>query len=161
MSLFDGFDKLHIEIKGFIIGTLLIAPLWFVSIYLFHRGFFNSSPVYLPIVFSYCLTLCFSMPNLATFFFLFKAFNNKEKEKEKDGDVKKDTIDVYYAAVLISIVTISLSVIAGRGLKFNFYQFLALITFVEGLIMVLSFVGMIMATAYRKLKAKKSPNKGS
>src|SRR5688572_1131278 len=58
------FSKLHISLQGIIIGIILLMPLWFINIYLFHKSFFISNPLYLIILFSYGLSIGWLVLNL-------------------------------------------------------------------------------------------------
>lgn len=62
MSLADQLFKLDITTKSVILNILLLMPFWYIDLYLFKKEFFLSAPVYLPIVFSFCLTVAYLIP---------------------------------------------------------------------------------------------------
>ena len=58
MGVVEEINKLHISVKTLGFGFLFVMPIWFIDIFLFNRVFFNSNPIYIPIVFSFVLTTC-------------------------------------------------------------------------------------------------------
>ena len=81
MSVLSDFNKLHVDTKTFIVGILLIGPFWFIDFYLFHKSFFHSNPVYLPIIFYYCLSICLFLPVfLGTFGFGLTIFKDAPED---------------------------------------------------------------------------------
>ncbi|MDP1879972.1 MAG: hypothetical protein Q8K60_03415 [Parachlamydiaceae bacterium] len=53
------FTKLNISVQGILAALIIFMPLWFITIYLGATTFFNSHPLYLIIIFCYCLSIVF------------------------------------------------------------------------------------------------------
>lgn len=58
------FSELHFNLKATIIGFVLIAPIWYLNIFLFHPNFYNAYPFYISLLFSYCLTMAWLISNI-------------------------------------------------------------------------------------------------
>lgn len=67
MSFLKDLNEFHISLKSFIISIVFIMPFWYVDLFLFKRDFFTTSPFYVPIAFSFCLSVIW---------FIFHAFNS-------------------------------------------------------------------------------------
>src|ERR1017187_546314 len=117
MSWLQDFSKLHVDIKGFVFSVLLISPLWYISIYLFHRSFFNSSPIYLPIVFAYCFTICSVSINYLSCILVLGL-------KKTKGINPNDKVGVNVLCVFFTMFIVAYCIVRCKQLGLDFYKFL-------------------------------------
>ncbi|MGZ3901792.1 MAG: hypothetical protein ACXVDC_15805, partial [Bacteroidia bacterium] len=86
MSFIKDISDLHINYKSCIVAMAIVMPFWYLSIYFEGRAFFNDSPIYIPIVASFCfsvLALSLSLVSLIINFFA----DNKRKTKKEQFDL--------------------------------------------------------------------------
>jgi hypothetical protein len=68
MSIIKDLNELHIELKSALISIFFVMPFWFVALYLLDRQFIISNVFYIPLIFSFCLSICTLVPmHLITF----------------------------------------------------------------------------------------------
>jgi hypothetical protein len=83
----DGLKKLDVKVQYSIISILSTMPFWFVALFLMKKVFFNSNPIYISIIFSFCFE--------AIFFFLYiyivEVFYLVDKTKHLKSEQKKIT----------------------------------------------------------------------
>jgi hypothetical protein len=91
---FSDFLKIHYSARAVIIGIALLMPFWYIDIYLFDKRFFNTSQFYIPIVFSFCLSISYLILNSFFAIFYLAALER--------------TYDPFEGAVIISIPLISI-----------------------------------------------------
>jgi hypothetical protein len=58
------FSKLTASIQYLIIGIIVLMPIFYFDLYLYHKQFFNSSPYYVIIIAAYCLAFGFLMASI-------------------------------------------------------------------------------------------------
>jgi len=54
---FSGFNTLHFNLRTFIVGVVVITPIWLVDIILFSNSFFKDHDLLTSVLIAYCLTL--------------------------------------------------------------------------------------------------------
>ncbi len=64
MSFIKEINELHISLKSTIFCLVCIMPFWYVDIFLFDNILINTTPFYVPIIFSFCFSLVWFMVNL-------------------------------------------------------------------------------------------------
>ncbi|MHB8259935.1 MAG: hypothetical protein ACYDCN_09040 [Bacteroidia bacterium] len=153
MSILKDLNESHISIKSVVLSLLVIMPFWFVAIFLFHRVFFNSVPIYIPIVFSFC----FSLINFAMAHALISWINDFSKlNKQRYKSFHSRTVFISTTATVYSVVGLSIFVCVGFIFKWDFYQFLKWTFIPLGIICVFgSFIeGIFSEDRERKLEKK-------
>lgn len=159
MSILGDFSKQHIDVKAFIFGTILITPFWYISIYLFHPIFFKHSEIYLPIIFSFCLTLCSAIINIISWVVVGYSEHSDEKDEIKRQKLKdKDNEGIYSSAIFTTILIIAVCIIYGKKHHENFYEFLKGVFYTEIWILPIFLVLRILQERYKN-KTKKSEGK--
>lgn len=160
----DDFRKQHVDVRAFIIGVLLITPMWYIGICLFHKPFFQTAPIYLPIVFSYCLTICFTIVNVLIAFVLTDAVERnwppKKQVEEKQGVNKKENTENsasnYYVGFAMSIMIIAGSIFVTRETKELYInKFLAMNVLIEGIVFAIILLFILISWPCRVFNRKR------
>lgn len=98
MSIVKEINDLHISLKTIIFSLLSIMPFWYLAILTFNIGFIKSNQIQIPIVLSFCLTVCYYILNLSTTYFLKSIFSD-----EKTNDTN---IDLFATSIITCVVSI-------------------------------------------------------
>ena len=73
--------KLHLGVQTILTGLCILIPFSFINIFLYNKAFFDFYPLYLTIVFSFCLSI-FSL--CASIFIVMELIDEKRTEKGSD-----------------------------------------------------------------------------
>lgn len=109
MGVIEEINKLHISVQTVGAAFLFIMPIWYIDIFLFANHFFNTNPIYIPIVFSFVLSTCWIIASFlasATTYILSNPGDNLNKETE----VKEDAL-MLSSGILIGIIVLALDTI--------------------------------------------------
>jgi hypothetical protein len=81
-EIVEELKNLHIRIQFFMISTVIVMPFWFAMMWLFKRNIFIDAPIYISIVFSYCISVFYFILILTYFLAQRKldAINNTNKD---------------------------------------------------------------------------------
>jgi len=162
MSYVNDFFKLDFPTKATVIGICLLMPFWYIDIYLFHRQFFSNAPIYLPIVFSFCLTVCWLIPCycIATIMsiqeVMKEAFKGTFKGTSQKPVINKSFINkieksLYNNCIYISIMLIAILTCFGYIFSVSFITFLIIAFIISVIVLILSFAWIIFSLI-RRLK---------
>jgi hypothetical protein len=163
MSYVNDFFKLDFPTKATVIGICLLMPFWYIDIYLFHRQFFSKAPIYLPIVFSFCLTVCWLIPCycIATIMIvqevIKEAFKGTFKGSSQNTVINKSFINkieksLYNNCISISIILIAILTYFGYIFSIKFNTFLIIAFIVCVIVFILSLVWIIFSFISRLKK---------
>lgn len=70
MSIVKEFNELNITLKSFLLSLVCIIPFWYFSIFLLKPDFINSNDIQIPIILSFCLSLCYLSINFLNAFLI-------------------------------------------------------------------------------------------
>lgn len=101
MSLLDDFNKFDTSVKEVITGYLIVAPYWYIDIYLFNKEFFNQAPYYIPILISLCLTT-----SQFFLFIVYMVFSAVNEEEEKFNAKVLFKTPIVLSVLLLSITSV-------------------------------------------------------
>jgi len=70
MSIVKEFNELNITLKSFLLSLVCIIPFWYFSIFLLKPDFINNNDIQIPIILSFCLSLCYLSINFLNSFLI-------------------------------------------------------------------------------------------
>ena len=126
MTFLEDFNKIHPNLREILLGILFVSGFWFIDIYLFHKQFFISSPLYLIITFSVCLSLCSLIPNCLTMTFALPDSKNYPDENYP-----------IFFGIIMSIFVMGIFTMFGYWLELKFTSYMKLIFYSETIILLL------------------------
>src|ERR1041385_6636692 len=59
MTLLKDFNELHVRVKSFLIGWLIVMPFWYFDIFLFYPECISENSIHIPIILSFCISFCY------------------------------------------------------------------------------------------------------
>jgi len=131
-------------------------PFWYISLFIFHRDFYNSSSVTLILAFCFCFII--TAHGLLSFSIDLSNIHTPEKQLSKK-EIEENAIQGSLAATFIQTTLLMVIISAGYiwnlifGYIFFYYGFLFVYFGI-----VLSFLGIMLLISYRYKKSRKSTN---
>lgn len=133
-SIISDLDKAPTGLKTILICVALKMPFWYIALYLFKSDWLLNSPIHLPIVFAYCLSLC-------SFFILFMmvilvktwpgnpradkaAIDANKTEEQREKEHKDELRSLGGTSSLLFMVAICIAIPIGLHENFGIQQFL-------------------------------------
>lgn len=123
MTLIKEINDLHIALKAMVLSMITIMPFWFISIYLFHKGFYHLNPVYVTIIFTFCFSI-------VSYFVCHLTINkiidiNEGYKYVRDANYQFRLSWTFLMSTLAHVVWSSALICFNLYLKHDFYRFLA------------------------------------
>lgn len=59
LGLTADFKDFHISLKWFLAGMTILMPFWYLSIFFFKPTFIYENEIHIPIILSFCLSICY------------------------------------------------------------------------------------------------------
>jgi hypothetical protein len=117
MSVLKEFNELHISLRSFLLGLTLTIPFWFMIIFIFKPILITEHEVHIPIIISFCLSVCYFTPTV------FIASFSSDVLYKKDIGLSK----MFLFAMLIAVFWLSLMIYIGYYMSWDFMHFLNVI----------------------------------
>lgn len=106
MSYLKDVAELHISLRSFIVAIAIAMPFWYFDLYLFHNEFFKITPVQLPVVAAFCLTLIWVSVNFICSIIWVNVIEKSEANRQPDIEGRFFVLvfsSVFYTAILTFI----------------------------------------------------------
>lgn len=106
MSYLKDVAELHISLRSFIIAIVIAMPFWYFDLYLFHNEFFKITPIQLPFVAAFCLTLVWVSVNFICSIIWVNVIEKSEANSQPDIESRFFVLvfsSVFYTAILTFI----------------------------------------------------------
>ena len=115
MTLIKDFNELHNSLKSLLIGLLFVLPFWYLVIFLFDRQLIYDNQIQIPIILTFCLTVCHFIINLFIAFFLNSTILSGTKQSPEL---------TFALTAFISILSLALLIYIGRQRCWTFAHFI-------------------------------------
>ena len=144
-------DKIHPSAKQTSVGFLLITPYWYMDIYLFKNPFFQTSPIYIPIVISFCLTISTIFSWMAVFTII--SFISKSSDEIFEEEFR------FTMSIILSILFLSIGSLLSY-VYYNSFKAILIINFMFPILIsfVLILLSLYISKRNNKKKAKATNN---
>jgi hypothetical protein len=109
MSIIKDWNKLHIDLKAFVLCVCAIMPFWYLGIFIFKNEIINGYPFFVSVVISYCLSLL-------TFLCIYNVIGNFMDKRNPNNS---KTYVQFMSATFVSICSISLFYLCIKILLFR------------------------------------------
>lgn len=115
MGIVEEVNKLHVTLKSIIISMVLTMPFWYLNLYFFKNDFFLSSPIQIPIIISFCLSVVWTglhFLSASSFEIAFMKKQNTNSDSKIEGTV--------LLAVIVSLMWIAIYTFLTYYFKWSF-----------------------------------------
>lgn len=106
MSLFSEIKELHVSQIMIILIIVITMPFFYLDVYFLNNNLFTSSPIQIPIIISFCMSICWYVIGLYMFW-----ISPTRKEKEVENKLGTDHTPHLFILVFSLVWLIIISVI--------------------------------------------------
>ena len=118
MSYLKDITELHVSLRSFIFAIAIAMPFWYFDLYLFHYDFFKITPIQLPVVAAFCLTLVWVAANFLCSMVWIGFIERRETKNTPDVENR------FLISVLLSVFYTALLTLIGYVFNMDFKCFL-------------------------------------
>ncbi len=142
MSYLKDVAELHVSLRSFITAIAIAMPFWYFDLYLFHYDFFKVTPIQLPVVASFCLTLVWVSANFMCSIIWVSVIEKSEPSKKPDIENR------FFISIFSSVFYTALLTFIGYIFNMDFKCFLK----TAACVIAIRFVfGLLFDKAVRKV----------
>ncbi len=101
MSIIKEINELNFIIKFILLNIILTAPFFYIDIYFLTNNIFNKAPIYIPIITSICMSICWYYSSTIVLALFDRSNYNTDKEIQQ-----QHTMFTLGSVISISIISI-------------------------------------------------------
>jgi hypothetical protein len=145
MDILSEFNKLHLSLKALLVSIAFILPFMYLSEFFLFRHFFIENNIYMPIILSFCLTVCYFFINMIATILFVKLSSTTEED---------NLIGAFALTTFVSIVWISVILIFAYTTNRNFIFFIKTVFIISTLhILFFFFLSLLKKCRNKRSKA--------